>query len=327
MGNPAYATVEQVSAALDFKASAFEASRLNRLVLSASRRIDQMLHRHFYPLTETRSYHLGGGGGFWLGADLFALTAVTADTVAITISTVTLSPGTPPYHWISQTGVDIDVTGVWTFSQDTTPAGALAEALDDSETGVDVTDSSLIGVGDLILVDTEQMIVTAKTMVDTTVDVSSGMTTADKSDVSLGVPDGTVFAVNEILLLNAERVLIVDIDGNILRVKRAWDGTVLATHTSSPVDIFAPRTLTVERNAVGTTAATHSDTTAITRNLAPGPIVDLCIAEAITTYQQESSGYGRTIGSGDNVREARGLGLKEAREEAKHYKRLRMAAV
>ncbi len=326
MGNPAYATVEQVSAALDFKASAYEATRLSRLVLSASRRIDQMLHRHFYPLIETRSYHLGGGGGFWLGADLFSLTAVTADTVAITISTVTLSPGVAPFHWISQTGVDIDVTGVWGYSQDTTPAGALAEALDASETGVDVTDSSLIGIGDLILVDTEQMIVTAKTQLDTTVDFSSGGTTADKSDNAITL-DGPGLKVGESILADSERMLIVEYNSatEIATVKRAWDGSVLATHTTPSV--FAPRTLTVERDAVGTTAATHSDTTAITRNVAPGPIVDLCIAEAITTYEQESSGYGRTVGSGDNVREARGLGLKEAREEAKHYKRLRMAAV
>ncbi len=326
MGSPAYATVEQVSAALDFKASAYEATRLNRLVLSASRRIDLMLHRHFFPLTETRSYHLGGGGGFWLEADLFSLTAVTADTVAITISTVTLHPAVAPFHWISQTGVDIDVTGVWTFSQDTTPAGALAEALDNSETAVDVTDSSLVGVGDLILVDTEQMVVTAKTQLDTGVDFSSGGTTADKSDNAITL-DGAGLKVGESILADSERMLIVEYNSatEIATVKRAWDGSVLATHTTPSV--FAPRTLTVERDAVGTTAATHSDTTAITRNLAPGPIVDLCIAEAISTYEQESSGYGRTVGSGDNVREARGLGLKEAREEAKHYKRLRMATV
>ncbi len=85
--------------------------------------------------------------------------------------------------------------------------------------------------------------------------------------------------------------------------------------------------VTVERAAVGTTAATHSDAAAVTRNVAPGPIVDLCIAEAITVYQQESSGYGRTIGSGDNLREARGRGLEEIRRDAGHYKRLRMAAV
>ncbi len=326
MGNPAYATVEQVSAALDFKASAYEAVRLKRLVLSASRRIDLMLHRHFFPLTETRSYHLGGGGGFWLEVDLFSLTAVTADTVAITISTVTLHPGVAPFHWISQTGVDIDVTGVWTFSQDTTPAGALAEALDNSETAVDVTDSSLIGIGDLILVDTEQMIVTAKTQLDTGVDFSSGGTTADKSDNAITL-DGAGLKVGESILADSERMLIVEYNSatEIATVKRAWDGSVLATHTTPSV--FAPRTLTVERDAVGTTAATHSDTTAITRNIAPGPIVDLCIAEAISTYEQESSGYGRTIGSGDNIREARGVGLENARHEAKHYKRLRMAAV
>ena len=325
MGSPAYATVEQVSASLDFKASAFETPRLTRLVLSASRRIDEMLHRHFYPLTETRSYHLGGGGGFWLEADLFSLTGVTADTVSITISTVTLHPGVAPFHWISQTGVDVDVTGVWGFTRDTTPAGALAEALDNSETGVDVTDSSLVGIGDLILVDTEQMIVTAKTQLDTGQNLSITVT-ADTAVTTIDVSDGTGYAAGEVILIESEDMLIVSISSNALTVKRAWDGSVLAAHSSGK-DIFAPRTLTVERGAVGTTKATHTDTTTITRNVAPGPIIDLCIAEAITTYQQESSGYGRTIGSGDNVQEARGLGLENARHEAKHYRRLRQAAI
>ncbi len=326
MGSPAYATVEQVAASLDFKTSAYETSRLARLVLSASRLIDLGLHRHFYPLTETRSYHLGGGGGFWLGADLFSLTAVTADTVAITVSTVTLSPGVPPYHWISQTGVDVDVTGIWGYTRDTTPAGALAEALDATETGVDVTDSSLVGIGDLILVDTEQMIVTAKTLLDTGVDFLSGGTTADKSDNAVTL-DGPGLKVGETILADSERMLIVDYNSatEVATVKRVWDGSVLATHTTPSV--FAPRTLTVERDAVGTAAATHADATTITRNVPPGPIVDLCIAEAITTYSQESSGYGRTVGSGDNVREARGVGLEDARHQAGHYKRLRMASV
>ena len=52
MADPTYATVEQVQAAADYKPTAYEADRLYRIVDAASRRIEQQLHRHFYPLTE-----------------------------------------------------------------------------------------------------------------------------------------------------------------------------------------------------------------------------------------------------------------------------------
>ena len=321
MGSPAYATVEQVSASLDFKASAFETGRLSRLVSSASRRIDRRLHRHFYPLTETRTWVSPRAerppntqnSGFWLGLDLRSLTTVTVDTVSKTVADLEVYPTHhgPPFSWLGVTGVDIAVVAVWGYTADTTPAGVLAEALDDSETGVNVGDSSLIGIGDLILVDTEQMIVTAKTQLDTAQNLGTTVT-ADKAITTIDVSDGTGYAAGEVILIESEDMLIVSISSNALTVKRAWDGSVLAAHSSGK-DIFAPRTLTVERGAVGTTAATHNDTTAITRNVAPGPIIDLTIAEAITTYQQETSGYGRTIGSGDNTREARGVGLENAR--------------
>ena len=170
------------------------------------------------------------------------------------------------------------------------------------------------------------MIVTAKAQLDTAVDFSSGGTTADKSDNAITM-DGPGLIVGEVILVDAERMLVVEYNSatEIATVKRAWDGTVLATHTTPSV--FAPRTLTVERGAVGTTAATHADTTAITRNVPPGPITDLCIAEVVTTFEQESAGYGRVIGSGDNTREARGAGLDSVRKQAMSYQRLRMATV
>jgi hypothetical protein len=117
------------------------------------------------------------------------------------------------------------------------------------------------------------------------------------SDVTIAVTTGTSYTVGEILLLDSERMLIVDIAGNNLTVKRAWDGTVLAAHTGST--IYAPRRLTVTRGAVGTTAATHSNGAAITRHVVPGLIKELCVAEALNTLLQETGGYSRVIGTGN----------------------------
>ncbi len=337
MGAPFYATVEQLQAATDYKTTAYEAERLRLLLDAASRDIEKTLHRHFYPLTEAVTYtdprleiiRRVTTSGFWLDRDLLALTAATEDTVAPTVlADVELYPSSfgAPYSWIGLTGSAIVITGRWGYSEESKPAGALEAAIGStSTTRVDVTDSSKIGVGDLLLCESEQMIVEAKLQLDTAQNLGGNLT-ADVAGVTVDLSDGTKFTVGEIILIDSERMMIVDISGNNATVKRAYDGSVLAAHTSG-ADIYAPRTLTVERGAVGTTAATHSDATTLTVNDPPAPVRNLCIAEALTAYEQQSAGYARTIGSGDSEREARGAGLSDARRRAGSYRRSRMAAV
>jgi hypothetical protein len=222
-------------------------------------------------------------------------------------------------------GAEVVITGVWGFSADTTPAGALAEAVDGSETGVDITDSSLAGVGDLILADSEQMLVTETALLDTTADLNDTLT-ADVSDETVTLDDATLVNAGEVVTMDSERMKIISISGNDTTVKRAWDGSTLAAH-STGINVFAPRTLTVERNAVGTTVATHANAAALTKNVPPQPITSLCVAEALVNFQQEQAAYGRTVGSGEGQREARGVGLTDVRRQAASYKRRRLAAV
>ncbi len=335
---PSYATVEQLQAAADYKPTAYEAARLGRIVDAASRRIELRLHRHFYPLTETVTYtrptlakpHTSTSTGFFLNRDLISLSAVTVDDgvkTAPQLAAIELWPTQygPPYSWLGVTGSDIVIVADWGFSNTTAPAGALAEALDASETAVDVTDSSAIGIGDLAIVESERMVVTGKAQLDIAQNIQGNLA-ADTAVVTVPVEDGTVIFAGESLLVNAEEMLVLAISANNLTVKRAWNGSVLAAHTSGD-DIFAPRTLTVERPAAGSTAATHADTTALTRNLPPAAITDLCIAEAISTYEQETAGYAREVGAGETATEARGVGLADARRETVGYLRVRKAAV
>jgi len=182
---------------------------------------------------------------------------------------------------------------------------------DTTGTLAQVTDSSQIGVGSVIVAGTERMLVTDRAMVTTSQTQQSGLTTASNSDVALGVTDGTKYFVGETLLLDSERVLVVDIAANILTVKRAWDGSVLATHSGAT--IFAPRNLFVTRGALGTTAATHLISAGISRYVYPAPVVELAVAEAVNTVLQKTSGYARTVGEGDNLRLASGAGLADLR--------------
>ena len=328
-----YTTRESVKQALDAAETARNDAQVDRAIESGSRAIEALTHRVFYPQTATRYFpwpHPRYRSAFrlWLDADeLVSVTSLVAGGITIPATDYFLEPvnSGPPY-----TSIEIDlgsssafsagatwqraiaVTGVFGHSADSAPAGALAEALDNSETGVDVTDSSLVGVGSIIKVDDERMVVTDSGMLDTGQNASA--LTASSSDESItGITAGTI-ASGEVILVDAERMLVVDVSGTTLTVKRAWDGSTLASHAGA-TDIFAPRTLTVERGALGTTATTHLTATAVTRHVVPALVRDLNIAEAINQLQQEGSGYARVIGEGENAREGTGRSLFDLRRD------------
>lgn len=332
-----YATREAVKAALDSKVTARDDAQVDDAIESASRGIEGLTHRRYYPQLAARTFdwpntQYARPWRLWLDAnDLISVTTLVAGGATIPAADFFLRRSDdrdePPYTHVE---IDLDsssafssggthqraivITGLFGYGADEAPAGALAEALDASETEVDVTNSAIIGVGSIIRADSERMIVTGKANLDTGQNLAGGLTTAQANDVAATVTDGSAYFVGETLLTDSERLLVVDIAGNVLTVKRAWDGSVLATHTTP--DIYAPRRLTVERGALGTTAATHSNGAALVRHVVPGTIRSLCIAEAISQVQQEQAGYGRVVGSGDNEREASGKGLADLRQQA-----------
>lgn len=342
-----YATREAVKSALDSAETARNNVQVDRAIESASRLVEGFLHRKFYPEVATRYFswpntQRAQAWRLWLDADeVVSVTTLTSGGTTIPAANYFLEPVNvgPPYRSVE---IDLDsssafssgntfqrsvaVTGVFGYSAEEVAAGTCAEVLDASETGVDVSDSSLIGVGDIIKVDSERMIVTGKSMLTTAQTLQTPLT-AVQNNVTVAVTNGAAYAVGEIVLLDSERMLIVDIAGNNLTVKRAYDGSILATHSGST--LYAPRTLTVERGALGTTAATHSTSAPITRHVVPALVRNLVIAEAINMIQQETSGYARVVGSGDNARESSGKGLQDLRVQTytAYGRKARMRAV
>lgn len=335
-----YATREDVQTAPDFVFTARDFTRIDRALEGATAAIFGLTHRRFYPWTGTRyldypSNNYARPWRLWLDAnEVASVTSLVSGGTTISSSDYFLRRGDdldePPYTYIE---VDLSSTSAFTSGStqqrtvaitgvfigcpvNESPAGALAEALDASETGVDVTNSAAIGVGSIIRCESERMIVTGKTMLDTAVDIDAGDSlTANTADVSITMSTTTGAPVaGETILIDSERMLVVDVAGTVLTVKRAWDGSVLATHAAGS-SIYAPRTLTVTRGALGTTADTHADTTALVRFVVPGLVRNLAIAEAVSTLLQEGSGYARTAGSGENEREVSGRGIKGLRDD------------
>ncbi|MEV7389624.1 hypothetical protein [Streptomyces sp. NPDC091215] len=315
-----YCTREQVMRALDVKGTARSNAQIDRAIRSARDDVDGQMHRVFYPTDATKrfdwpNFQYAYPWRLWLDQwELAAVpTAVTSGGVQIPLSACNFEPvnSGPPYNYLElrrdqpySFGVgstpqrDIAITGTWAgCAPDTDPAGQLTAAISTTTaTTVIVTDGSLVGVGDLLIVDSERMLVTDRASNDTGQTLVSGATTANPGDNALSIPDGTQVHVDEVIQLDSERMLIYDITGNTATVKRAWDGTVLATH-SAGVHVYAFRTLTVRRGMLGTTAATHASATACAIHRVPGLIKDLAVAEAENRLLQEISGYARSTPS------------------------------
>lgn len=330
-----YTSREAVKSATDFAETARNNGQVDRAIEAASRAVEGLLKRRFYPWTGTRTFdwpHPSQGTPWRLWLDqheLVSATTVTAGGTTVSSSDYLLRPDDgPPF-----THVEIDlassaayssgdshqraiaIEGVWGHL-DEAEVGALGEALDGSETAVDVNGpaAAAAGVGSILRVGSERMTVTGRRMTDTGQNTAADLA-ASKAAETVAVADGTGFAVGELLLVGAERMLVVDIAGNSLIVKRAFDGSTLASH-SSGTDVYASRTLTVTRGVLGTTAAAHDDAATVYLHRPPGLVVALATGEAVNLLQQESAGYARTVGTGENQREATGRGLRQLRADA-----------
>lgn len=208
----------------------------------------------------------------------------------------------------------------------TVAAGTLAAYALTADTTITVTDGSQMGVGDLLVIGSERLVVADRAMTSTGV-TFTGPATAAASDNLITVPDVTKFSQGEVLLLDTERMWVSDIVAGQLVVKRAWDGTQLAAHTSGT--IYASRLLSVLRGQLGTAAAAYSSAQAVTRYTPPDLVGELALGLAENTVLQKTSGYARTVGEGDNQRNASAAGLYDltARVVRRYGRKARTAVI
>lgn len=343
---PWYTTRGRVKRVLDIAETARRNADVDEAIESASKNVEGLLHRKFYPRAGSEYFDwppsLGAGKAWRLYLNDRELASDAGLTITTNNGGTTLTSDQyilyprqgPPF-----TRLEINLGSTGAFSSGTThqgaiaittasplgawmgqpiddrPAGALAEALDASETGVDVTDSSKVDIGSILLCQSERMIVTGRSLLTTGQTLQSALD-SDSAAQSVAVSDGTLYFAGEVITVGAERMRIDDIAGNTLIVERNVDGSTLAAHTVGTT-VYAPRTLTVERGALGTTAATHSTSTALTCHAPLGPVVALATAYALNQLLNQGSGYARVSGSGDNQREFTGRSIKQLEADAR----------
>ena len=358
MGRVFYTTRESVQDAFDVREAAHRSTQIDNAIASSSDDIDGWLNRHKHglaPRTATRYFNyprsdFSRSYRLWLDEnELITLTTLTSGGTVIPSTDYFLEPvnSGPPYTHVeidlssssafSNSATSqraIEIVGKWGINDDQKAAGALESAVaSTSTTTVDVTRGDLVGVGSVLQVDTEKMLVTEKQALDSTQNTASAMT-AVKSDQIVDVSDGTLFFVGELILIDSERMRITDITGNNLTVIRAYDGSTLAAHVITS-DVYVYRRLTVERGALGSTAATHLDAASVTVWDVPSLVADLCRALTITRLEQEFSAYGARVYSDEAERDSSGTevvagrGLTDLRKAcARRYKRkFRKAAI
>lgn len=337
---PWYVTRERVKRVLDIAETARRNTDVDDAIEAATLAVDGLLNRTFTPVVKTESFDWPGAGAprAWrlrmnereLATSTGVVITVGGGDTTLTTGQYVLRPNAgPPYNEIeinlgsaaafssgSTWQNAIAVTGTWMGQPiDDRPSGTLAAAIaSTSVTTCDVSDSSVIGVGTILLCGTERMIVTGRSLL-TTGQTSLAALDSDSAAQSITVTSGAALTVGELVTIDAERMEITAIAGNTLTVERAQDGSTLAAHLAGAT-IYAPRTLTVERGSLGTTAATHLISTALYRHTPLGVVRTLATAYALNTLLQQSSGYARVAGSGDNQREFTGRGIKSLEDDA-----------
>jgi hypothetical protein len=354
MGRAWYATRERVMRASDVKTSAYLAAEVDAAIESASTAVDKLVARGddtrpaFAPWTGAITYDwpsetTGQQSSYrlWLAPHALAAAPITVTSAGVDISAACY--GSPPDLGAPYSAVEINrsmasvldpgqaagqrsavVTGTWCATpilEDTSAAWQTGGSMTASSTSVQL--NMLFGVGSIIRVDSERMLVTDRAWVTSG---QTGSLAANTAAQVLTVANGSAFLAGEELLIDAETVRVVGIAGNNLIINRAVGGSVLAAHTSAA--IFYSRTATVERAALGTTAAAHNSAVAVSLYRVPRAVEALTVAYAQDQRQQESAAYARTIGSGESERQASGRGIRDLESRVlSMYGRIRSMAV
>jgi hypothetical protein len=344
-----YATREDIMRGLDVQLTARNRRQIDDALAAATQSIHGLCHRRFYPVLATRYFDWPPRAGMtpWIlrldDQGLITAAVVASGGRTLTPDEYNLEPvnSGPPFSRVevvlSSDGNlgggqtyqrDVQIAGLWGYRNTETTLGATTAAVSSSTATtvtVDGPTSAVVGVGSVLRVDSERLVVTERTQATTG---QTGTLGAGKNDVALSVANGAAFAADEVLLLDAERIRVDDIAGNTLIVERAVDGSVLAAHTGAT--IYAPRALTVTRGALGTVAATHTSGSTVYQWNPPGLVHQLAKAEAIWQLLQERSGwFRRSSTSGNSTAEVSRDNLEALRDQTstEHGRKARSRAV
>lgn len=339
-----YCTRESVQAMLQSADNPRRNQRIDHAILQASRDLEGLVHRRFYPWTGTRLFDQPDGPILFLDdweiATSSDLTIVSGDDEMASTDFILRPHSGPPYLWIEQNNAGrigwqsgqtwqnaISITGTFHHPVRRTAAGATTDQLTSGAGVFTLGPSASIGVGSLLLLGTERMLVTEKSYTITGAELAADVPAGKGATVlTLDTPDAV--EPGEQLMIGGERMIAEVVSGTTVVVTRGAAGGVLAAHTSGDA-VLAPRQAQLHRGILGTTAAAHDAGTQIYLLQAPSLVQEAVTALAVTAVEQGSSAYARVVGSTDNQREAGGRGAAALLERvyARYGRKVRTRAV
>jgi len=327
MLEPVYVTRDEIAAALDVKPTAYMYAEIDRACRAGSRAVEGLTHRFLYPMTATRYFDYPDWSKRYptqrIDFDewsLISATSVVSGGVTIAPSSYLLGPNTygPPYEHLDLNRSSsaafsggpqnaVSITGLWGWTNDETTAGTLVGSITASDTLVTLTAPASVGA--VLRIGQERVQVAGARWIDSTQTASA--LALSNAGVTITVSNGSVFTENEYLLIDSERVQVLEIAGNTLTLRRAAGGTVLAAHSAGTA-IYWRHQHVVERGSLGTTAAIATNGASVYRWVPFSLTAEVAQAYAEDFFLQRNAGYARTVGSGESERQASGRGIAQA---------------
>jgi hypothetical protein len=283
-------------------------------IQAASKTIQQEIGE-FIPVSETRKFQGGGNDKLFI-PPLLALTGSIVDDETGTLAAADFiyQPDgrhwrNGPYSWLevaedpvslgawSTEREGVAIPGRWGLYEETEDTGATVAAIqDNSQVGLQVNDGAQISPGAVLLIGSEQELISGyDTPVAAVTTLNGGI---DAVQETLILANGALVNIGEIIRIDVEQMRILDIATNTLYVQRHWNKTLGAAHTtSSTVDVY--RKFVVARALNGTTAAAHAISAGVSRYLVPGDILFLCKEIATLMINKASSGYAGKSGNAE----------------------------
>jgi len=251
---------------------------------------------------------------------LLSITSITNDGETVAVADYTLKPlnrmwVNGPYIFIEQSAGwsnqnEVVIAGNWGLYEESVSLGVNTTQATSTETTLAVTNGSVLSPGMLLLIESEQELITAggggPDSPAGTAATSLVNGAIDENDASITVDNGAEFNVGEILQIDVEDMKILKINTHVLAVERGWNGTAPADHlTDSAINVY--RTFKVERAVNGTTAAIHTNK-AVSQYVVPETVNYLCRQIAALMRMKAASGFTGITG---NAEQGQGRYLSE----------------
>ncbi|MBN8654826.1 MAG: hypothetical protein J0M11_03750 [Anaerolineae bacterium] len=305
-----FATVNEIHEGSELRGSEKE-FRVFEKLLAASQLLTMRVG-HFLPVLETRTLNAPKTSTkLFLPFSLLSLTSIVNDGTTLSGSDYLLKPdgghwANGPYTYLE---IDPDATNLSAWDTDadgivitgrlglfnaTLALGAtLGAALSDTTgTLLQVSNGAKVSPGAVLLVDSEWLFVRETTTPVTAVTTLGAALDANAETCT--VASGAALNVGEIIRFDFEQAKVIDINSNSVYLQRGWNKTTKTSHLiNANVDVY--RKFTIDRGVNGSTAATHTQGTAISRQQIPADVNELTRKIAVRMLKDAATGYaGRT---------------------------------